>query len=249
MEQVTLYLQKLGLRDKEISTYLALLSLGPTSIRKIAEKTRINRGTVHLSLRSLQKSGLVSYYHKDKKQHFVAENPKILVNVLAHRREELEEAESDLQKIIPELATLGTPGNNRPAVKYYDDYSGIRTILEDALDTAEKTKEYVAFSSSAISPHLYHKKAFPKFTEERMKRKIFVRTIASGPGGSIHGQDERRWLTKAESAPVYKLIYGGKVAMVSVGKNGIPHGLIIEDEGIYKTELLIFNSLWKFLGK
>jgi len=81
-----------------------------------------------------------------------------------------------------------------------------------------------------------------------IKRKIYVRTIASGPGGSTHGQDERKWLTKKESAPTYTLIYGGKVAMISIGKNNLPHGLIIEDEGIYKTQISIFNAVWKSLS-
>ncbi len=246
MENLSSYLEKLGLNAYETAVYTALLSLGPSSIRKIAEKAGINRGTVHLTLHSLQNNGLVSYYHKDTHQHFVAEDPKVLANLLRRRKEEFETAEQDFQKIIPELTPL-FKNLNRPTVKYYDNYSGVRTVLENALDGAAKTGEYAAYSSSDISPYLYHKDAFPNFTAKRIERKIFVRTIASGPGGTVHGKDERRWLTKKEGAPVYKLIYSGRVAMISLSPRGTPHGIIIEDEGIYKTELMIFNALWKSL--
>jgi len=250
MENVVFVMQKLGFMEKEVKVYLALLSLGPSAIRKIALKSDINRGTTHLALKNLQREGLVSYYHREKHQHFVAENPKILENIANRKKQEIGSIENDLKNIIPQLNSLSEVSDNRPVVKFYENYSGIRSILEDALDSVsnQSQKEYVAYSSSAISPYLYHKGAFPDFTEKRIKRKIFVRTIASGPGGATHGQDERRWLTKKESAPTYTLIYSGKVAMISIGKNNIPHGLIIEDAGIYKTELSIFNSVWKSLS-
>ncbi|MCK4799448.1 TrmB family transcriptional regulator, partial [Candidatus Parcubacteria bacterium] len=38
-------LHEFGLKEKEIKIYLALLDLGPSSIRKIAELAKVNRGT------------------------------------------------------------------------------------------------------------------------------------------------------------------------------------------------------------
>jgi len=239
---------KLGLTDKDASIYQALLALGPSAIRKIAEKAGINRGTAYESLKTLQKEGLVSYYHKEKHQHFVAEDPKVLINILSRKQKEFEDIAEDLEKLVPELSSLShTTG--RAVVKFYEGYGGVRSILEDVLDSMmdETKRDYVVYSSSAIRPYLYHKKAFPDFTEERIKRKIGVRTIASGAGGSTQGRDERKWLSKTDSAPIYKLIYAGKVAMISATKDDIPHGLIIEDVGIYKTEVVVFDSLWKSL--
>lgn len=249
MDRINDILQKIGLGEKDIKVYLALIALGPSAIRKIAERVGINRGTTHIILKKLQAEGLVYYYHKEKHQHFAAEDPKVLENIISRKRKEIESIGDDLGKIIPAIHSLEGGSISRPVVKFYENYSGVRTILEDALDSVGKTgkREYAAYSSSAISPYLYHRGAFPGFTEKRIKMKIFVRTIASGPGGTTHGQDERRWLTKKEGSPTYTLIYSGKVAMISVGANDIPHGLIIEDEGIYKTQLAIFNALWESL--
>lgn len=240
--------KKLGFSSKEAMVYKALLSLGPSAIRKIAEKAGINRGTTYEALKVLQKEGLVSYYHKEKHQHFVGNDPKTLQNILTRRRSEFEDAEEDLEKIVTELSTL-QPHINRPVVKFYEGYKGIRSILEDVLDSMrdESKREYVVYSSSVIRPYLYHKSAFPDFTEERIKRKISVRTIASGAGGSTQGRDERKWLSKQDSAPTYKLIYAGKVAIISASKNESPHGLIIDDRGIYKTEIAVFDALWRSL--
>lgn len=251
MKHIEKILEQAGLSPKEVKLYLTLLELGPTAIRKIADKAGINRGTTYESLKKLQKIGLVSFFHQGKQQHFVAEEPAVLTSMLARKKTELKEAEDRLPSIISELSSLSMKVENLPAVvKFYENYSGVRSILENVLDTVKKLpkKEYAVYSSSSISPALYHPDAFPDFSKERVKRKIFVRTIASGPGGTIHGRDKRKWLTKKQSVPVYKLIYGGKVALISLGAHDIPHGLIIEDNGIYKTELLIFNSLWNYLG-
>lgn len=242
-------LEQLGLTDKEAKLYTTLLSTGPTAIRKIAEKANINRGTTYELLKKLQHIGLVSYFHKGKRQHFVAEDPLVLSNILARKKSEIGEVENNLEKIISELSSMAKKSNTRPVIKFYENYSGLRTILEDVLaSTAHLTqKEYSVYSSSTIRPYLYNPDAFFDFTDKRIKKKIHVRTIAVGPGGSVRGKDERKWLTKKEGSPTYTLLYAGKVAMISVGSQNIPHGLIIEDEAIYETQLLIFNSLWKTL--
>lgn len=242
-------LEKMGLSEKEIRIYMALLSMGPTAIRKIAEKANVNRGTTYELLKKLQHLGLVSYFHQGKQQHFVAEDPRVLSNILQRKKTEIGEAENNLTKIISELSSLSKISNSRPIIKFYENYSGVRTILEDVLHSTVNfpTKDYAVYSSSSIRPYLYHTDAFPNFTEKRIKKKIHVRTISIGSGGTVQGKDERKWLTKKEGAPTYTLLYAGKVAMISLGLQNIPHGLIIEDETIYKTQRLIFDSLWRTL--
>ncbi|OHA23216.1 MAG: hypothetical protein A3G52_04845 [Candidatus Taylorbacteria bacterium RIFCSPLOWO2_12_FULL_43_20] len=249
MNDITLTLNRLGLTDKEATLYMTLLETGPTAIRKIAEKADINRGTTYDLLKKLQQMGLVSYYHHGKHQHFLAEDPKVLNKLCSRRKMEINEVENTLKSVIPKLFSNSTIASNRPVIKFYENFSGVRTILEDVLDSVEKIKdkEYAAYSSSTIRPYLYHKESYPEFTKERIKRKIFVRTIALGSGGRLQGMDERKWLMRKKGAPTYTLIYKSKVAMISIGDNDIPHGLIIEDAGIYKTERLIFDSIWKSL--
>ena len=249
MKNLEKILEQTGLSAKEARLYLTLLELGPTAIRKIAEKAEINRGTTYELLKKLQKMGLVSYFHQGKTQHFVSEEPKALAHLFSRKEAEMREAKNRLPEIIAELSSFSKKTGGHPVIKFYENYAGVRAILNDVLDTVKNLpkKEYTAYSASSIRPVLYHPEAFPNFTEERVRHKIFVRTIASGSGGAIHGHDERKWLTKKESSPVYKLLYGGKVAVISSASPTHPHGLIIEDLGIYKAELLTFNALWDYL--
>ena len=249
MENLKSFLNNAGLDEKETLIYLSLLQTGPTAIRKIAEITEINRGTTYEVLKKLKTLGLVTYFHQGKHQHFAAEDPKNLFKLVNRKKNEVEDLELQFQHIKPALEGLFNPEIQRPVVKFYENYSGIRSILEDVLDRAEneKIKEYKVYSSSAISPYLYHKDAFPNFKDERIKKNIRVQVIATGPGGKIYGNDERKWISKKEGSPTYTLIYFGKIAMISLGRNKIPHGVIIEDQEIYKAQKLIFDSLWKFL--
>ena len=59
-------LEQLGLSQREISIYLALLKLGTASIRDIASQTEINRGTTYETLKDLARKGIVSYFPKGK---------------------------------------------------------------------------------------------------------------------------------------------------------------------------------------
>jgi len=245
----TSVLSQLGFSEKEISVYLALLSLGPSPIRKIGERANVNRGTTHDALKNLQKEGLVSYYHKEKHQYFVAEDPVSLQSLVKRKKLELEETREGIETIIPELKSLFSGNESKPVVKYYEDDIGIRTILEDVLNQTEHTKEkeYRVYSSANIRPYLYKK--YQKFTEDRIKRNIFVRAIAIGDGGKESGNDERRWLKSEGEAPTYTLIYAGKVAMISVNKKNTPHGVIIEDQNLSETQKLIFDALWDKLKR
>lgn len=247
MDKTAAALAKLGVSEKETAVYKILLIAGPSSVRKISEKAGVNRGTVYECLKALQSKGLITYYHKEKHQYFVAEDPANLERLVKGLKSELQKTEEELKEIVPQLRLQWSEAEERPVVKYYENYEGVRAILENVLQTVSETKEreYAVYSSSTIRPHLY--KTFPDYNERRLAQKISVRAIAIGAGGKEAGLDKRRWLTRKESAPTYTLIYAGKIGMISVSSKNEPHGLIIEDKNLYETELLVFNHLWDAL--
>ena len=106
MSELEKTLGKLGLSDKEARLYATLLELGPTAIRKIAEKAGINRGTTYELLKKLHDTGLVSYFHQGKRQHFVAEDPNVLVNIIARKKSEIGQVENNLNEVISELSSI-----------------------------------------------------------------------------------------------------------------------------------------------
>lgn len=239
-------LKKIGLSDKEISVYLTSLQLGPAPVRKIAEKANVNRGTTYDILKALQKLGLVSYFHKDKHQYFIADDPKTLHNAIKQKQQQLEKTKGEISQIIPELRSLHNNAGDKPVVKYYEGALGIKTILKDVIESCRKGgKNYYVYSSSTIKPLLYT--AHKTFNRDRLSHNIHVQTISIGPGGKTVGLDERKWLTKEKGTPTYTLIYNNKIAMVSVTKDNESIGVIIEDKNIFETQKMLFEFLWQTL--
>lgn len=238
-------LKKLNLSEKEVKIYLALLEHGATSVRKLAELTKLNRGTVYDALKGLQNIGLVSFYHADTKQRFVAESPEQLVKVISHRENDLKEIKNALKELVPELKSLQDKKGDKPVTKFYESKAGIRFILGDVLESMRKKddKEYFVYSAASVRDDVYQ--AYPDFNKKRIKNKIEVKTISLSKGGKTYGLDERKWLETVQESPTYILIYAGKCAFISRDSANNPVGIIIENKMIYETERMIFMKLWE----
>lgn len=241
-------LQKFGLSEKEISVYLSCLRLGPSSVRKIAEASNINRGTTYDILRSLKDLGLVNYYHKKIRQYFWAEDPEKIQTVIIKKQQDLDKVKKEIEKVLPELKSIYDKAGDKPVVRYYEGYDGIKHILQDVLDEVEKSqdRQYYVYSSS-VRNYLY--KRWKGFNRERIKRKIKNKVISIGSGGEFAGLDERKWLTKKEVLGNYSyiLIYVGHVALISLNRDNLPVGVIVEDKSTYETHKMIFEFVWKTL--
>ncbi len=240
-------LKKLGLSDKEIAVYVALLTLGSASVRQIAEAARINRGTTYDILKFLMTEELVNYVNKQTKNFFTAEDPVRLKQLIQKKQTHLREAAHELDEFLPQLETLHNRGGEKPIVCYFEDKKGIRTLLAEVLRVmdAQKDKTYFVYSSSALRKH--YRAAYPTYTKERIAKKIFVRAIAFGSGGATSGLDERRWISKQEGSPAYTLIYAGHIAHIALDTGGRMVGVTIENEAMYQSHRTIFESLWKTL--
>lgn len=257
-------LLQFGLDEKEISVYLSLISLGPAPAGSISRKSQVNRGTTYDILERLREEGLVSFYKQyqhglgqdgkdQKKQYFVAEPPQKLVNAIENKKRNLDTLKLHISKSLPELESLYEKSGARPVAKYYEGSAGLRIILQDVLaslsqfgrGTEGEGMTYYVYSSADIKNYLY--KAYPNFNKDRLKAKISNQVIAFGKGGELVGLDERRCMSEKDSTPTYMIIYAGKVAMISLSATGEPAGVIIEDQGLYETQKMIFEFVWNKL--
>jgi sugar-specific transcriptional regulator TrmB len=243
-------LQELGLRDVEVKVYTALLESGPTSIRGIAAAAKVNRGTTYEALKSLAEAGLVAYTKKGERNKYRAESPEKIYDLIAEKRRTLTQLESEARNLVPSLMALGRHGLGEPAVRFYEDDEGIVVILRDVLQTvsALQRKEYYAYSSRALRKYLYRR--FPNFTRRRIDEKIFVKVIAVGEGGEPDESSERRWIPEPPASELssYTLVYGNKIALISVSPDDTPYGVVIEEPGVAAMQRLLFETLWTKLG-
>lgn len=247
----TTSLKKLGLSDKEIKVYLKLLEHGALSVRALAELSDLNRGTAYDILKHLQDIGLVSFYHQNTKQRFVAEEPEKLLKLVRDQEEELKSAKTDLVDLIPELKSLQDKGGNRPVTKFYEGRTGIKAILEDVLEsmTGQTDKTYYVYSAIGVREDIYE--AFPEFNQKRVKSGVVAKTISLSAGGGTYGLDERKWLAvgNADAAQMtYIIIYADKCAFIARDSVGQAVGVLVENPMIYDTQRTLFLSLWQLLN-
>ena len=241
-------LHQLGLDDREIAVYRALLRLGPVSIRDIAEAAGINRGTTYETLKQLASKGVVNYLPRGKRRVFQAEEPEQLLALGERRQQALSLAMDQLRKeVIPELKQSRakfSPGN----VRFYEGDDGVELVLRDILDSAGRDPErgYSVISTKTLREHLY--RPFPNFTRQREERGISVRVIAVGEGGDEAEYAERKWLPAGDATDAsYIAIYPPKVAMITLADRNYPVVVIIDSAAIASTQQLLFDTLWELL--
>lgn len=244
-----LLLEQVGLNNQEAMTYLALLDLEAVSIRKVASQTGINRGTTYEIMKRLVNRGLVSVRTSGKREYYSAESPEKIYDILRDKRKSLLQTQKLASDIVPKLLAHTTRSEGRPVVKYYEDNGGIVTILNDVLQTCSQLPkpEYYAYSSRPLRQYLYKK--FPTFTERRINEGISVKVVAIGDGGDPAAISERKWLPEPPGSDIssYTLIYGNKVAHISISKDFTPYGVVIEDAGTASMQKLLFDNLWQNL--
>lgn len=238
--------EKLGFSVNEEKVYVHLLKGGAASIRQIAGDTGINRGTVYEALKALCDRGLVSHSQKKQHQQFIAEDPTILKMLFKEERQRLVTIRKELSRTLPELEILYKTKRERPVIKIYEGQIGTKIVLGDVLKVmaTESNKLYRVYSAANIREYLYY--SFSSFSERRIQAGVKTKVIAIGAGGEIRGLDERRWITTKRGAPAYMIIYGNKVAIISLSQ-GRPHSVVIEDTGLAETQKIIFDALWEKL--
>ncbi len=238
----------LGLSTREIEIYKALLSLGASSIRTIADKSGINRGSTYESLKEMQLKGIVTYQPKGKRRLFAPVDPDILLQMAEERRQGLDKAMEELKlNIIPELQHL-KPDFNAANVQFYEGDDGIEHVLKDLLVTVSNSDadSYSVFSSKPIRQHLY--RPFPNFTNQRIQRGINVRAIAIGDGGEDALLSERKWIkTEGKVDAAYIAIYPPKCAIISLASENYPTAVVIDSAEVAAAQKIVFDTLWDLL--
>lgn len=241
---------ELSFSTAEAKTYLALLELETVSVRKVAAKSGINRGTAYDAIKRLVAAGLVGARTVGAREYFTAESPEKVYDLIRDKRKDLLHAHRQAEKLIPALLAQKARPEGRPLVKYYEDSDGVVAILRDVLQTCSKLQlpQYYVYSSRPLRQYLYRK--FPRFTERRIAEGIRVRVIAIGEGGEVAALSDRKWLAESseQMSSSYTIIYGDKVAIISISGDDTPYGVVIQDSGNASVQRLLFEQLWTSLA-
>jgi len=245
MTEIIDALESFGLSNKESQVYLACLSLGDDTATNISIKSGLPRTLTYDLLERLIDLGLVSYSVKDKKKYFRAADPKELIRIIKDKETKIQDVMGELQKLNSLKGTI------RPKVEIYEGREGIKTAANDIIHS-DITEMYALSgekSSIAVMPVF-----FTKWHHERIKNKIFVKTIYNDSGvakdrlkNRSFGMMDYRFAPMSIGNPVTTIIYKNRILMISWTED--PFAILIENEHFYNNYKQYFEQLWKIAKK
>ncbi|MBN1778681.1 MAG: hypothetical protein JW816_00460 [Candidatus Buchananbacteria bacterium] len=130
---ITTTLKKLGLNDKEIKVYLALLKNGRTKPTTLASLTKLNRATLYNIANSLVSKGIIAQDLGGKVLHFTPLPPDSLNKILEDTKRELNEKENLIKKAIDELSLIGASQNYPVPKMQFVEEKNLKKFLFDNL--------------------------------------------------------------------------------------------------------------------
>jgi sugar-specific transcriptional regulator TrmB len=239
-------LQKLGLSDKEGAVYLASLELGPSPVQIISRKAEVNRATTYVMIEALMQKGLMSTFEKGKKSMYTAEKPERLHRIVHSERAAVEEKESVIKRLLPDLEAISDAAGERPKVSFYEGEEGLEAMRETIFETkTESMEDFISFDDLR---HLLPSEHWKKHNIKIAQRKIKGRTIYSSekletPADSIKHLWEYRRIPKKEFPMHGELtVYGNRVAMIAL--RGKLAGVIIESKEMAIMVRSMFDLAW-----
>ena len=178
-EQLIEILNNIGLSNNEAEVYLTSLSLGPTTILRIAKSSGIRRTTVYSVVETLKNKGLMHIKPYGFKQLYVAEHPERLQNMIEGKKMALE-------KLLPEFTALYNLKGGESTVKYYEGLNAVKNIYETILDPMKPGDDYLVIGDIEKFFQDTDKKYFENFLEKRIKSRVKARLLVTDSERARH---------------------------------------------------------------
>jgi sugar-specific transcriptional regulator TrmB len=239
-------LESSGFSQPQAQLYLAGLHLNSAPASEYAKETGINRITAYNMLEDMVRQGRFTLVRKMRGKWYAPVAPEYLAV-------EVRKNADALQRSLPELRSIQGPKENKPHVRFFEGWDGIRRVYDETL-TAKS--EILNFANSALVREFWP--AYDEeYVSERVKRGIHLRGIAPNDdaGRKVHGEDrKKRREIRLVSADDFDFrneinIYDSTVAICSFGSPQNMFGVIIESKEVAETQRQIFEMAWRFAGR
>jgi len=131
-------LVEIGLSQREIAVYKALLKLGSTTTGPLVRDSGVQNAKIYETLEKLRKRGLATFIFKGKTKHFQATNPNNLLSFFDNKRERL-------QKTVKELQITQERKEPEYQTRVYEGINAIKSAFFELYDYIGEDSEYRAF--------------------------------------------------------------------------------------------------------
>lgn len=243
-----IYIEKLladiGLSDKEVEIYLALLTLGSARVSEITQQAGVNRTSGYTILSALVEKGIVSVSGKKPRQEYTAEDPMALVGYLGRTINEKQALLVRAKAMVGELQMIHNK-ENRPQVTFYEGVEGLKNVYENTLTATETIRGF----ANVDQMHKGLPGYFPEYYKRRSAAGIGIRAILSGNQEGIERSEkdkQEKRKTVFVDPKQYNFvpeidIYDNKI-MIASWKEQL--GIIIESDEIADAMKKIYDLAW-----
>ena len=254
-QNVTEYLERLGLSELEAKIYISLLKNGTVNARDLAKTSGVRRTSVYNNLNLLIEKGLVTRLESGTQTLFEANQPQEILPYLVQQKVQAgREVEDNLPHMLDTLdgmVSRTSAGIRREAeIKYVKGKPAGRKIYEEALQAPE-LRSYVNIEEIVkVFPENFS--MFDNAFKQNPDMQMFE-IVEDSPQAK-----ERIKSSSRREQYLYKflpqgmilsaqdiLIYDNKVAFIHFKDN--ISGIVHNSTDLYKNFKIIFDLNWKML--
>lgn len=131
-------LAEIGLSDREIAVYMALMELGSTTTGPLTKSSNVPSAKIYEVLGKLTKKGLATYTTKGNIKYFQATDPNTLINLF-------EEKKAGIQKLAQELGVIRKKQEPEYETRVYEGARAMKAAFYEMYDYIGKSSEYRVF--------------------------------------------------------------------------------------------------------
>lgn len=151
MKELIETLKSIGLTEGEAKTYLALQSLGTSTVGPIVEKSGVTASKVYQILDRIIRKGLASVVIEEGRKKYTAFKPEQLLDYLDLERKKIEDNKTRIKSIIPMLKIQKNQANTVPEVEVTKGVRGFLKAYNEMTDSAPENSDYLVIAGTRIS--------------------------------------------------------------------------------------------------
>ncbi len=237
------FLNNLGLNEKEAKTYMAILELGLSTIKPIADKAQVKRTSVYNFIGQLVNKGLISQAKIRNRMYYKALPPSRLLDL---QKQNLEA----VQELLPEFMGLFNASIKKPKIEYFERPEQVKNIVREEL-RCQRQALYI-WTGRDILDMIGGPKFMGEIDRQRIQKGVFIKTIRfrdkdvaypySAQGTKYLRQ--LRFAPKGITIPMAIGIYDtGEVGLFSTKHESF--GILIESQEFMQTMTVFHQLLWE----
>ncbi|MEI7961523.1 MAG: helix-turn-helix domain-containing protein [archaeon] len=247
-------LEQLGLNFTESRVYFALLTLGKSTVGPIIKEAKIPASKIYFTLDKLKEKGLVASVIQNNVNWFIASDPKQLLGILAKKRSQLSELESDLkERIIPMMEAKAKDAGEKQEAIVYESIKGMAAALDYMLSTMNKGETYYVLSPGKELNDKQIAHFYKQYHSRRVKKGIHVKILlpieTKGIIEKYYAKNFIKYMKykyTSQKIPQGAYIFPRHIILTYWSK--APTAFVIKSKNAYLTYKEFFEEIWENTG-